>query len=281
MDLRWTERSCRSAVSRTRIPGSDYCANPYVGCGHRCAYCYAPIVARRRGMAPPASVEAKIDVASVARAQLGRLRPGRVVLSSQTDPYQPLEERLELSRALLGELLRAGFAASVLTKSDLVVRDADLLTRFPRGRATVGLSVSTTDEDLREAIEPGAPSLERRLEALRELRRRGVRTWAFLAPVLPGTTTAEVRELVAALEGLVDSLLVDRLNYPRVTFPRIAAAVAARGRAWAARPDRGPGEHLLELSAALREAGRRHGVPVSICHAPPPRPPASVVTTRG
>ena len=184
---------CRSALIRCGIPGVDWAVNPYVGCTHGCVYCYAG--ALRRSAAPDEPwgtfARAKAGVADVLARQARRAQ-GTVVLSSATDAWQPVEARAGLARACLQALVDGALRVSVLTKSDLVLRDLDVLTRFRdllgAWRVSVGFSLSTLDDGLAARLEPGAPPPSRRLAALRELSRAGVPTWVFTAPVLPGLT---------------------------------------------------------------------------------------------
>ena len=203
------EIACRSALSRSRIPGATYCVNPFVGCSHACRYCYASFMKRFTGHEERwgAFVDVRVNAPEVLAAQLERARPAPVLLSTVTDPYQPLEERYRVTRRCLEHLLRRRFPVDVLTKSPLVLRDLDLL-EGAEGVA-VGLSVTTDDDGVRKAFEPGAPPVEARLGALRELRSRGVETYAFVGPLLP----MDPERLAGALGPWVDRVYVDRMNY--------------------------------------------------------------------
>jgi DNA repair photolyase len=152
-----------------------------------------------------------VNAPEVLEAQLERARPGTVMVSSVTDPYQPLEERYQLTRRCLAALLQAGFPVTLLTKSPLVLRDLDLLEQF--GELEVGITVTTDDEEIRAVFEPGAPPVRERIEALRRLRSRGVRTYAFIGPLLP----MDPGRLSEALRDHVDYVLVDRMNYASKT----------------------------------------------------------------
>ena len=152
-------------------------------------------------------VDARVNAPEILEGQLRRAAPGPVMLSSVTDPYQPAEARYRLTRRCLGALLRRGFPVDVLTKSPLVLRDLDLLGGA-RG-VSVGLTVTTDDERMREVFEPGAPPIASRVEALRELRRRGVETYAFVGPILPMNPDRVVEQL----GDHVGEVYVDRMNY--------------------------------------------------------------------
>jgi DNA repair photolyase len=173
----------------------EYTVNLYKGCTHGCVYCYAPSLVhddRRWG----AFVDAKVNAPEVLRRELRGVEPAPVFLSSASDPYQPLEARYRLTRRCLEELRAADFPVSVLTRSPLVLRDLDLLTRMEWVR--VGCSVSTAANRF---YEPGVPPLERRLETLRTLGEAGIRTFVSLAPVIPGIMTFEIEELLSRLRA--------------------------------------------------------------------------------
>jgi DNA repair photolyase len=203
----------KSVLTRSRIPGEDYCVNPYVGCAHACRYCYASFMKRFTGHRSPwgSFVDARVNAPEVLERELGRARPGSVMLSSVTDAYQPLEGRYRLARRCLELLLRHGFSVDVLTKSPLVLRDLDLL-RGAEG-VSVGLTVTTDDDRVRRVFEPGAPPIGARLQALRKLREAGVSTYVFVGPLLP----MDPERLADALGGLADRVYVDRMNYGQKT----------------------------------------------------------------
>jgi len=157
-------------------------------------YCYASFMKRFTGHKEPwgSYVEAKIDVADVLARQLRRPKSGKVLLSSVTDAWQPAEASCGLARACLEVLADSGLSVGLLTKSDLVLRDQDVLRGFRdvlgAWRLSVGFTVTTLDDDLARLLEPGAPPPSARLAALEALSKAGVPTWVFVAPVLPGLT---------------------------------------------------------------------------------------------
>ncbi len=199
----------RGVLTRSRIPGVDYCVNPYVGCAHGCSYCYAAFMKRFTGHEEPWGefLDVKVNAAALLRRQLRRARPGRVLLSSVTDPYQPAEKVHRLTRSCLESLLDFRFPVTVLTRSPLVLRDLDLLTRF-RDLA-VGLSIPTEDDATRRLFEPRSPPIDARLEALRALHAAGVSTWVFDGPLLP----QDPARYVEAVGDAAGEVVVDRLNY--------------------------------------------------------------------
>ncbi len=199
----------KTVLTRTRIPGQDYCVNPYVGCAHGCRYCYASFMKRFTGHAEPWGdfVDVKVNAPEVLRRQLRRARRGTVLVGTVTDPYQPAEKRHRVTRGCLEALLERQFPVSVLTRSPLCVRDVDLFRRFDE--ISVGLSITTDREDVRRLFEPHAPPIEARVDALRALHGAGVPTYVFVGPLLP----LDPARLASIIAGAADEVLVDRLNY--------------------------------------------------------------------
>jgi len=196
----------RSILAQSQV--FDYAVNPYVGCQHGCTYCYARFMRRFTGHKEPWGefVDVKINALALLKHQMAKRPPGRVWVSGVCDPYQPLESKYELTRKCLEILVEYGWPITVQTKSPLVLRDIDLLRRSDK--IEVGLSVTSADDGIRTLFEPGAPSIRERIAALEELHLAGVRTYAMIAPMLPGTD-----ELADQLTGKVDYVLIDRMNY--------------------------------------------------------------------
>jgi DNA repair photolyase len=196
----------RSILAQSQV--FDYAVNPYVGCQHGCTYCYARFMRRFTGHKEPWGefVDVKINALALLKHQMAKRPPGRVWVSGVCDPYQPLESKYELTRKCLEILMEYGWPITVQTKSPLVLRDIDLLRRSDK--IEVGLSVTSADDGIRTLFEPGAPSIRERIAALEELHLAGVRTYAMIAPMLPGTD-----ELADQLTGKVDYVLIDRMNY--------------------------------------------------------------------
>jgi len=211
--------TARSLLNRSGIPGLDYTVNPYVGCSHSCLYCYADFMQRFTGHNEPwgSFLDAKTNAPEVLARQLRRVKGGRVILSSVTDPYQPAEGSFSLTRACLLLLRESPLAVSILTKSPLVLRDLGLLRSMPQ--LEVGVSLSTLDTALARLFDGSAPSPEDRLQAIADLSAAGIRTWVFLSPCLPGISDGENalgEVLQKAQEAGATEVLVDTLQlYPR------------------------------------------------------------------
>lgn len=222
---------CKSALSPSRLPGLDWALNPYRGCTHSCAYCYAQDVTRFEPTRPWGDVlEVKSNIVHVLRKELRRKRQGVVGVGTVTDPYQLAEERFKLTRGCLALLKAEGMEVSILTKSPLVVRDLDILSGWPG--AEVGLSVATMDEGLSSILERGAPGPSTRMDALEALNHSGVRTYLMAAPIVPGISDgkASLAELISrASSAGVRKIIWDRYNPKPLAHKRLRSALGSAG----------------------------------------------------
>lgn len=186
-----------------------YCINPYVGCAHACRYCYATFMKRFTGHTEPwgSFVDVKINAPEVLRRELKRAEKGGIILSSVTDPYQPLEAKYQITRKCLEVLTLFQFPVDILTKSPLVLRDIDIISRLKN--AEVGITITTDDERIRKIFEPKAPAIHVRMEALKKLHGAGIKTYAFIGPVLP----MNPENLLRQVKPYVNHVLIDRMNY--------------------------------------------------------------------
>ncbi len=200
------EIKAKSILSKSQV--YDYALNPYVGCEHGCVYCYAKFMKRFTGHTESWGefVDVKINAPELLAHEVKKKKVGRVWISGVCDPYQPLERKFKLTKRCLDILVENGWPFTVQTKSSLVLRDIDTLKKSKD--AEVGFTITTADEKMRRIFEPGAPPLMNRIEALANLHSEGIRTFAMIAPILPGA-----EELVGALKGKVDYVILDRLNY--------------------------------------------------------------------
>jgi DNA repair photolyase len=211
--MKTREIRARSILSRSAIDGIDYCVNPYVGCSHGCTYCYASFMKRFTGHREPwgSFVDVKTNAPALLERELGKARRGTIMLSSVTDPYQPLEATFRVTRACLRVLAGSDFPVHILTKSPLVRRDVDLLKTFKDVR--VGITITTGSEAVRRVFEPRTPPISARIEALERLHGEGLSTYAFIGPVLP----LEPEALAARIAPFVERVLIDAMNYPTKT----------------------------------------------------------------
>jgi DNA repair photolyase len=193
MPVEYREEPCRSALNRVRGMPFDWTLNPYMGCVHRCTFCYVRGFEQRADR--PAddrygtSIRVKVNIAEVLRCELARrsFRETTVAIGAATDPYQPAEGRYRLTRACLETLAAAAVPFSIITRSPLIVRDADVLAEASRRTdVSVTFSVPTLDDRVWRTTEPGTAPPRQRLRALSRLVEAGVRASVGMAPILPG-----------------------------------------------------------------------------------------------
>ena len=196
----------RSILSKSNLPVCEYSVNPYVGCTHGCKYCYASFMKRFTGHAEPWGTF--LDVKNWPKIKKPqKYAEKELFIGSVTDPYLPQEEIFKRTRALLEQLQGSGAKISIATKSDLVLRDLDLIKSFPDAR--VSWSVNTLDEDFRRDMDNAAP-IERRLAAMEAFHRAGVRTTCFISPIFPGITDAEA--IIRKVRGYCNLIWLENLN---------------------------------------------------------------------
>jgi DNA repair photolyase len=205
----------------------DYTLNPYSGCAFGCTYCYAAFFAPSQMLQDEWGKWVDVKANALELLQKRRKRPlvdQSIYMSSVTDPYQPVEQKLELTRAILAELLEYHSVHLVVqTRSPLVVRDLDLLRQFKSAR--VNMTVTTDDEDIRKAFEPTCPPNPKRLDVMQELVNAGVDTCITLAPLLPVQDAVAFGEQLAATG--VQKFAIQHFH---ATKSRFVAGTGARAR---------------------------------------------------
>src|SRR5271169_1140371 len=202
-----TADTTRKIITRNDSPdiSFDRSINPYRGCEHGCIYCFARPTHAYLGLSPGLDFESKLFMKPDAPELLERelsarnYAPRTIAIGTNTDPYQPIERRYEVMRRILEVLERAGHPVGIVTKSNLVVRDIDILARMAkRNLVRVGVSVTTMDAKLSRVMEPRAPTPPRRLEALKQLAEAGIPTTVMVAPVIPAINDAEIERILDA-----------------------------------------------------------------------------------
>ncbi|MDQ2179568.1 radical SAM protein [Marinifilum sp. D714] len=200
------EKIARSILSTSKV--HTYTLNAYTGCEHACSYCYARFMKKytKHDEAWGKFVDVKTNAAELLKKEVLKKQKGKVWMSGTCDPYQPLEKEYEITRSCLEVLAAEDWPVIIQTRSPLVLRDLDLFQQFTD--IEIGLSIPTGHDRVREIFEPSAPAIIDRINVLKELKVAGLRTYAMIAPLLPRT-----ENLVTSLAGVVDYIIVDKLNY--------------------------------------------------------------------
>jgi DNA repair photolyase len=273
----YREEPCKVALNRVKGMGFPWSLNPYMGCVHRCTFCYVRAFERRADRPSDSrygtSIRVKVNIAEVLRCELARRswRREPIAIGAATDPYQPAEGRYRLTRSCLEALTDAATPFSIITRGPLIVRDVDVLVRAAkRTNVSVMFSVPTLDREVWRRTEPSTAPPRQRLRALSVLVEAGIRASVGMAPILPGISDApeQLAEVVRAARaagacGIWASplhlkpgtrehfLACLARDWPELV-PRYEALYDGRAylRAGAAAPVRGE----------VRELARRHGI---------------------
>jgi len=263
-------------VSRRNLPFT-WGINPYRGCEFACKYCYArythEFMELRDGIEFEQKIFVKQHAADLLRHDLRKVKPGeQIAIGTATDPYQPAERRFEVTRGILEELARhSGLEIGIVTKSNLITRDVEILRRVAEGNQLfVNLTVTTVNSELARILEPRAPRPDLRLEAVRQLNLAGVDAGVICAPVLPGITDsprdleavvkaareARAKYIVAMPLFLKPCSAAMFLPFLKEHFPALVETYRKRYEGRAFLP-RGYAKRISALMAALR---RKHGI---------------------
>lgn len=204
MKVRVIERKAKSLYTRSKIPGVEWAVNQYVGCTFACEYCYAKFLTRWKDYGRWGSwVEVKTNAPELARKHVS----GSVVMSTVSDPYQPIEAELKLTRRVLRYMDKRN-ELSVLTKSPLVTRDIDIFALFRS--IEVGLTINGFTGREKRLFEPLTPVHGARVSALKELKEAGLKTYVFVSPIIPEVT--DVSAMVEDTRGFADYYFFEVLN---------------------------------------------------------------------
>jgi DNA repair photolyase len=244
----------RSVIARNDSPDIvfEQSINPYRGCSHGCIFCYARPTHAFLGMSPGLDFETRLvykpDAAAVLREELSR--PGYrckfIMLGSNTDPYQPVERQLGITRSILEVLAEARHPVAITTRSALLLRDLDLLAQMAEGRlVSVVMSMTTLDSDLKRKLEPRSASAAARLHAIRALREAGVPVGVLAAPIIPAVNDSE-------LEAILERVAEAGATEAGYVLLRLPLEVADLFRQWLQThmPDRA--DHVMSLVQGTR-----------------------------
>lgn len=223
--MRIREIKVKSILVKSKLPESGLVINPYIGCEHACAWCYARFMKRFTDHDEPwgSFVDIKINAPELLEKQLigellNQVKRSGVFLSSVTDCYQPLEEKYQLTRQILKILLKHQIPISILTNSTLVIRDLDLLTQF-KGKS-VGFTLYTLDDKIAKIFQPKASLPSQKVSALKTFHDKGIETYIHVGPYLPEITNLE--EILKAVYGRIDFFEGEMLNTKGANFTNVA-----------------------------------------------------------
>ncbi len=248
------DEQAKRIITRNASPdiSFDRSINPYRGCEHGCAYCYARPSHAFMGLSPGLDFEtrlfAKPDAAALLESELAEpgYRPATIAMGTNTDPYQPIERQRRITRSILEVLERTGHPVGIVTKSALVTRDIDILGAMAeRGLAKVAISLTSLDRKLARTMEPRAAAPHKRLEAMEALAKAGIPVTAMTAPVIPALNDME-------LERLLDAARASGASEAGYVLLRLPLEVAPLFKEWlsAHYPDRA--DHVLSLTRSMR-----------------------------
>lgn len=242
--------------------------NPYTGCAHGCLYCYASSYIPRFSDCRP-----KIGLQERLKREVRRIEPGALVsIANSSDPYPPMERDLHMTRACIKILRDSRLRLQLVTKSDIVARDIDLLGAMS---CVVSITITTINDDLSKRLEPGAPMPEKRLQAIRQLQRNDIPVTARLDPIIPGINESEIEDLVSAV-CKAGALHITSSTYKARpdNWKRLKEAFTEESNALYAmfeKGDRTSGYHYLpkkvrlELMQKIKEAATERGATFSTC----------------
>lgn len=211
----------KNIISKSNLPSADYVINPYVGCSHACIYCYARFMKKFTNHEEDWGkfVDIKINAEKLIPDNLERYRGKRFFISSVTDPYLHYEKEYKLTRKLLEKLADIEAQVDIQSKSDLIVRDIDVLKKFKSCKA--GITITTLNDVIRKEVEPYTASVEKRIRALEELCSAGIFTYVFIGPIFPYIT--DWREIIERTKPFVKEYILENLNIKGSIWKDIAA----------------------------------------------------------
>jgi DNA repair photolyase len=204
------EIQASSIITKSNLPDADYVINPYIGCMHACLYCYARFMKRFTGHPEEWGkfVDAKLNAPDLIPAKTSKYKDKSIFLASVTDAYLSLERKYKLTRKILEKLISLQPNLGIQTKSDLVLRDIDLLKQFKN--CEVGFTITTLDNTLRKEIEPFTSSVQNRIKALEKLKKAGIKTYIFVGPILPFLT--DWKKIILKTKHCSDLYMFENLN---------------------------------------------------------------------
>lgn len=259
MDVIVKEVQVKSVLTKTHLPIGDFAINPYVGCTHACKYCYACFMKRFTGHTE--TWGDFIDVKFWNEIKNPQKYSGKsFFLGSVTDPYNPQEEKFERTKKFLETFQGVDVFINIQTKSDLVLRDLDLLKKFSRVR--VGFSINTLDENFKDDMDK-AVSIQRRMAAMEKIHRAGIFTACFISPIFPGITDA--KKIIDATKDKCNYIWLENLNlrgnYRPIIFDYIKNKYPHLTKLYTDIYSKKDMSYWRDLDAELREYAKEIGLP--------------------
>lgn len=206
METKVKKVTVRSILTKSNLPVADYSVNPYIGCAHACRYCYASFMKRFTEHSEEWGSFVDVKYWPEIRKP-GKYEGKEIFIGSVTDPYQPAEEVYGRTRNFLEEMKGSGCKISIATKSDLVLRDLDLIKSFPHSR--VSFSINTLDESFRRQMDDSV-SIKRKIDAMEKLHAAGIRTTCFISPIFPGIT--DCKAIIRECKDKCNLIWLENLN---------------------------------------------------------------------
>jgi len=221
------EINCKTAISKCKFLDGGWAINPYIGCSHGCIYCYARFMKKftKHTERWGDFVDVKINMPEILSKEIKkeRYKNGNIYVGTVTDPYQPLEEKYKITRKVLEILSEYPYPVSILTKSDLVLRDIDILKRFKN--VDVNFTLNTLDEDWKNLVEPNSPPIENRILAISKLKEENIKVYAMMGPFWPFFSDAE--ELIKTFKVLgIEEIYTESFNTIGGTFTEVEDRMA-------------------------------------------------------
>ncbi|MCF7906803.1 radical SAM protein [Patescibacteria group bacterium] len=209
------EIEAKSIIVKSNLPEGDFVINPYTGCGHACLYCYARFMKRFTNHSESWGdfIDIKINAPNLIPENTEKFKNKSIVFGSVTDAYQPLEGKYKLTRQILQKLIPLQPNLDIITKSNLVLRDIDLLKQFDN--CTVAISASFLDEKVKNKLEPQSIATKKRIDILKQLRKAGIKTVLFVSPIFP--EISDWKKLTDSTQDFVNQYWFESLNlYPSI-----------------------------------------------------------------
>jgi len=208
-NMKIREIKVKSILTKTKL-GADFAINPYVGCAHACIYCYARFIKKFTGHKEPwgSFIDIKMNAPDLIPKNKNKFKNKSILFGSVTDPYNPFEKKYKITRKILEKLISLQPRIDIITKSNLVLRDIDLLKKFKN--LTVVVSLSFLDEKIKKQLEPLASSIKKRIKLIKKLHENKIKTVVFISPIFPEIT--DWKKVVAKTKIFTKEYWFENLN---------------------------------------------------------------------